>query len=341
VPGSPDFADFLKKARLAAGLSQAELASRAGLTGSYVCLLESRRRPAPSPEVASALARALGVDAPALREKAELSRAPEPLRRRLAGLARERHRMRTSRDAALTTTIFHVARRPGLLSEAVAEALGLAEEQRVVLDQIAHRVREIPTAEQAESKAEDLLKDLPGRDRNALMRVLPRLLAGGGVEPGAAPTPAVARAAPEDRPWRSVPVVREVPARGADPARGAEDALHVDRRVHRPGSYFLVLDDDEAYPRVESGDYLLVDPDAQPKDGDWVVWRDGARSRARIFRRQGEEVRLESPRTDVPPLRMAGDRFQPAGVVVWIFRPLRGAPPLRSGRAGDAAQEAS
>ena len=135
-----DFADALKKARTAAGLSQAQLAAKAGLTGSYVCLLELRRRPPPSAEVVVSLARALSLDPGELQERADLDRAPEPLRKRIAGLARERHRVRRSRDALLTTTLFHATRRPGFMAEAVAEALGLPEERRLLLGRIAHRI---------------------------------------------------------------------------------------------------------------------------------------------------------------------------------------------------------
>jgi transcriptional regulator with XRE-family HTH domain len=316
------FAQTIKRARLAAGLSQADLASKAGLTGSYVCLLESGRRPPPSAEAVTSLAKALGLDGKGLREQADLARAPEPLRRRIAGLAREKHRVRRSRDAILTTTLFHVARRPGFLSDAVAEALGFPEEHRLLLGRVTHRVREFPTPEQAASRADEVLKDVPGRERNALVRALPRLLtAGGGAAPERVPEPAAdAPAAGADdagRPWR-VPVRALPPAPGTDPARGARDAMALDRRLHRPGAYLLEAADDEAYPRFERGDLLLVDPGAAPEDGDWVVLREGARARVRRLARD----RLESPRPDVPPLPVP-DPFVPAGVVTWLLRPLR------------------
>jgi SOS-response transcriptional repressor LexA len=217
--------------------------------------------------------------------------------------------------------------------------LGLPEERRLLLGRIAHRVREVPTVEAAESLAEDLLKDLPGRERNVLVRALPRLLASEAAPGAAAASAASSGAGAVEPTWKSVPVVRVPPPPGVDPAASAHDALHVDRRMHRPGMYVLVADDPDAYPRVEPGDHLLVDPAATPGDGDWVVWRDGGRARVRQLRRasgppDAAEVRLESPRPDVPPIAVRTDRLVLAGVVAWVFRPLHGA--LSSRAAGRA-----
>jgi transcriptional regulator with XRE-family HTH domain len=332
-----DFAATLKKARRAAGFSQAQLAGRAGLTGSYVCVLESRRKPAPSPEVVEALAKALGIDDHELQEKAALDRTPERVRRRFFRLTRERGRVRRTRDRILTTTLFHVARRPGILSGAIADALGLPEDRVSLLGRLTHRVREIRTVEEAASRSSDLLREVTARDRDALVRVLPSLLAGGGgaaAEP--APLPSIASPSPagssvEDRPWRSVPVCAEPPTPGADPARRAIDVFHVDRRLYQVGGYLLVAADDDAYPRVERGDLCLVAPRAKPAEGDLVVVRDGGRVRLRVLRRQAGEVRLESPRPDVPPVRMPEDRFDPVGVVTWVMKPLEGMPPPKAG----------
>src|SRR5678815_3017938 len=94
TPPTDDFAAELKRGRVAAGLSQAELGERAGLTGSYVCMLELRRKPAPAPDVVSALAKALHVDEQRMQERAALERTPEPVRQRVVRLVRER--LRTS-----------------------------------------------------------------------------------------------------------------------------------------------------------------------------------------------------------------------------------------------------
>jgi transcriptional regulator with XRE-family HTH domain len=329
-PPDDDFAAELKQARLAAGLSQAELAARAGLTGSYVCLLELRRRPSPTPEVIEALARALAIEDARLQELAALERTPEVVRRRVVRLVRERGRVRRTRDRLLATTLFHMTRRPDFLPDHAAEALGLPDDRRLLLSRIVGLMKHVPSVRHAEEQAPEILREVPGRERDALVQALPRLWASahGAAEPvpSAAPAPALA---PEERAWQIVPVLAAPPP-VAGPAPGTVlDRLHVDRRLWRPGAYVLVAADDDAYPRIESGDWLLVHPGDTAQDGDWVVWGDGARVRLRVFRRQGDQVRLESARPDVPPLRVPAAHFEAAGVVAWIFRPMKGLPAPR------------
>src|SRR5262245_40089508 len=119
-----DFAAELKRARVAAALPQSALGARAACTASYACMLQLRRKPAPSPEVVAALARALGADEARLQEKAALERTPEPVRQRVLRLVRERMRTRRTRDKLLTTTLFHVAKKPGFRPDVFADALG-------------------------------------------------------------------------------------------------------------------------------------------------------------------------------------------------------------------------
>ena len=336
-PSSEDFAATLKKARLAAGLSQAELGDRAGLTGSYVCMLELRRKPAPSPDVVDALAKALVTDANRLQEVAALERTPEPVRQRVLRLLRERTRIRRTRDRLLTTTLFHMTRRSALFPDLVADALGLPEDRRLLLGRIAKKVKEVPSLAEAEAQSGDLLREVPSRERDALVRELPRLLTGGAQAeraPMAIPGAADAER-PEERPWRRVAVLRTPPAAG-DPfgARDLVDSMHLDRRLWAEGAFVLVADDDDAYPRIESGDWLLVHPTTSPAEGALVVVRDGARARIRVFHRQADGVRLDSPRSDVPPLRGSLARYPVVGRVAWVFRPLDG-PPAPRRRAPD------
>jgi hypothetical protein len=225
--------------------------------------------------------------------------------------------------------------------------MGLPEGIRPIFGRIADRVRHVPSAEEAATQSRDLLRDLPGKEREAIVRALPRILgasapvmadtSGGAAAmpveaPDAAPTAPSAPPA-EPRPWRRVPVLRTPPAAGED-ARihegdGADDVFHVDRRLWRPGSYVLVADDDDAWPRVEKGDWLLLDARAVPADGDLVVVRDGAHVRTRVLRRAGGEIRLDASRSDVPPIRVPEARLSLVGIVRWIFRPLAGPPPRR------------
>ena len=55
--------DTLKRVREAKGLTQMELAGRAGVTNVYISLLETRKKRNPSLAVLRRLARALGVSA--------------------------------------------------------------------------------------------------------------------------------------------------------------------------------------------------------------------------------------------------------------------------------------
>ena len=341
-----DFATELKNARRAANLSQAELGDRAGITGSYLCLLESGRKPPPSPELVAALARVLGIDEARLQELAALERTPEPVRRRVMRLVRERGRVRRSRDALITTTLFHMTRRPGFLPDLVADALGLPEDRRLVLGRLAHRVKDVPTAKEAATRSSELLGDMPGKDRDALVRDLPSMLAHAPAAPAgsAQPLPVIEPAPVEEteRPWRQVPILSAPPAPGAVPAaRDVLDTMHVDRRLWRPHAYLLVAADDEAYPKVERGDLLLVHPRGKPTEGALVVMRDGVRVRVRIVRLRGDEVTLESPRADVPPVRVPLARFSPLGTVPWIVRPLAGMPPPRRASRGPAEPDAA
>jgi transcriptional regulator with XRE-family HTH domain len=329
MPPSPtDFAAELKRARLAAGLSQGQVAERAGVTGSYVCLLELRRKPSPSEEVVRRLARALAIDEARLIELAALDRTPEPVRRRVMRLVRERGDVRRTRDVLLATSIFHMTREPGFWGRITSDALGLPEERLVVLGRIAARMKTIPSADQAESRSSEVLDDVTGKERDALVRLLPALLtrAPGTTSPPVAESSPPAGPAEHDRPWRTVPVYAAPPEVAHRPPL---DTLHVDRRIWEEGAWFLVADDDDAYPRVEKGDLLLLHPHALPADGDLVAFRDGARVRVRTWHRRGDEVRLDSPRTDVPPIRVPAPRFEPLGVVAWVQRPLRGMPAPR------------
>ena len=327
-----DFASTIKAARLALNLSQAELGAKAGLTGSYICILEARRKPPPSENLVGAIARALELDEASLRRSAALERAPEPVRRRVLRLVRERGRSRRSRDSLLATTVFHMTRRPGFLAGMIADALGLPEDRRQMLGRLAERVKTVPSADEAAARSRDLVREIPGRERDELVRALPRLLGGASPLPAPRPHPAPEpEPRPDERPWQRVPVLSSPPA-GRDvlaEAHLATDTFHVDRRLWREGAYFVEAADDDAYPRIEQGDLLLVHPVPDPADGALVVFRDGARVRVRTLRRQGGDVRLEAPRTDTPPLRMPASRFTPLGVVAWIWRPLEGMPTPR------------
>jgi SOS-response transcriptional repressor LexA len=116
----------------------------------------------------------------------------------------------------------------------------------------------------------------------------------------------------------------------------AIDVFHVDRRLWRVGAFVLVADDDDAWPRVEQGDWLLVDARAVPADGDLVVVRHEGRARVRVLKRLAGEVRLDAPRADAPPIRLPEARLSLVGIVRWVFRPLEAPPPPRRRPRDDA-----
>src|SRR5687768_17955493 len=98
VVAAPPFSQTLRNARAQAGLSQAALGRRAGLTAPYISLLESGRRRPPSPPQVERLARALGLDPAPWLEQAALERSPAAVRKRLEGLDRERGKVSRARD---------------------------------------------------------------------------------------------------------------------------------------------------------------------------------------------------------------------------------------------------
>jgi len=89
MPETPQFPAYLRKAREKSGLTQAAVATACGLTGSYISLLESGRKPAPSDRVVRKLASALDLDVEEALRTAHLDRAPRDLRADVDRLRRQ------------------------------------------------------------------------------------------------------------------------------------------------------------------------------------------------------------------------------------------------------------
>ncbi|MHC5010704.1 MAG: helix-turn-helix domain-containing protein [Planctomycetota bacterium] len=313
------FADALKQARKAAGMSQAALARGAGLTGSYISVLESRRRPPPSPRVVRAICKVLGIEDEPLQEAAALERSPAPVRKRLARMRRERGRASRSRDRLLTTTLFHVARRPGVV-DPMSEFLDLEPGQQALLGKLVGRIRKVRSLSEAESRSKDLLQDTSAKDRDALVRVLPRVLSSGA----AAGEESELGADVADEPAAAEPVAAPVPVYGSLARQGTPKRhLTIDPALWGREVFFWEVGGDDAYPHVESGDLLLIDPLASPTDGDLVAFSHGGRDRVGTLSRRGGRVHLAFPRPDVPPIRIPERQFRPAGLVTWLLRSLR------------------
>lgn len=80
-PEMVSFARALRSCRQKAGLKQSELAEKVGVTGPYISLLESGKRPPPADEVTLRLERALEVPPKTLLRLAHIARTPEDIRR--------------------------------------------------------------------------------------------------------------------------------------------------------------------------------------------------------------------------------------------------------------------
>jgi transcriptional regulator with XRE-family HTH domain len=307
-----EFPLLLKRARKEAGLTQEALGRRASLTGSYISMLESGRKPAPRARVISSLCKALGIPERPLQEAAALERAPDPLRRRLARMEREGGTARRTRDRLLSSTLFHVAHRAGPLGVSSAY-LDLSPAQRGLLQRLLSRVRGTRDAQEAEKRTEEVLSETSNSERDLLASVLPGVLASDQKE--ASPTK-------EKRPTsgaRRLPVFADAERKDVP-----LDHLAVDPRWWHTDAFFWRMPDDHAWPRIEAGDLLLLDPLATPRSGDMVVVARESGPEVRMLHQGEQEARLEALRSDVPPLRMKRSSLETLGVVVWMCRGLTG-----------------
>ncbi len=294
------FAVALKRARKAAGLSQKALAGKTGCTGSYISQLESGNRRAPRPKLVRKFAKALGVPERRLQELAALERSPAPIRKRIERMSKRRR----SGDRLLSTTLFHFARRPTVVNPMEA-FVDLPPEQQMLLGRLVGKARDADSPEEVLEASEDLLAETSEQDRERLLdEVLPGVLAGGPAPRGTA------------APVRRVAVYLDTEHRDE-----AVDHVVLDARIGGPAVFFLRVAGDDAHPRIEAGDLLLIDPDAQPQGGDTVVLHVDGRDHIRTYHQQGGRVRLDAMRPDVPPLR-PGDE-QTLHIVILLVRALR------------------
>jgi transcriptional regulator with XRE-family HTH domain len=299
------FPAVLKRARTKAGISQKQLAEKIGLTGSYISQLESGARRPPRPIVVKKLAKALDVREERLQELAALERSPPGVRKRLEKMNKERGLVRRSRDRLLSTTLFHMARRPRIV-DPMGHFVDLPPDLRLLVGRLTDRHRRVESLEEAEEQAEDLLAEVSGQERDLLARVLPGVLA--------AETPLPASQGPA---VRRVAVYRSA-LRQEEPV----DAIEIDARLGSDSAFFLRVDGDEAHPRIEAGDLLLLDPSVEPRGGDMVVVTHEGRDQVRTWHRQGGGIRLDGMRPEQRPLRLRVEAFEGIPVLL-LIRALR------------------
>ncbi len=240
-----DFATLLVAARDRRGLTQQQLAISAGLTPSYVCLLENRKKPPPSDTVCERLAAVLGIPARELLDVAHLQRSPTTVQRRVRALSGKLSREQRSRHRLLESLLSPLFGTPTNWMEGAMEWLGGSPSRnrrlREVLQALGRRHRDRAT------EVSRLVDDLPERDRRLLLDALPRIL-GERDRRGPSATP---------------PLHYALPA--------------ADTPLRRP--FLLVWGGAQAEGgEVRDGDQLLVDPALEPRAHDLVVLRgpDGA-----------------------------------------------------------------
>jgi transcriptional regulator with XRE-family HTH domain len=211
------FSGRLLAARRRAGLTQAALAERCGLTGPYISLLESGRKPAPSDEVVRRLATVLGEDRASLLETAHLDRAPEDLRRTVRHLRRQAELERERRHAGSPK-----GRDPGVAARgegSPAQAEGLLAG---IVRLLGVHAEDPGDPRVAREDARRALRSLPAAD---LARILEQFAA-------LAPSP------PSAAPWHPAP-----PGPLPDPVRPG-DLLRLDAEASpRPGDLVLLRRD--------------------------------------------------------------------------------------------------
>ena len=305
IQGVPEmtFASYLKRAREKAGLSQKALAAKIEMTGSYISQLESGARRAPRPKVITRICKALSISERRLQELAALERSPAPIRKKLQRADRERGKVRRSRDRLLVTTLFHMARGPRAI-DPLGAMTDIPQEQRALLGKLVGKARRVKSLEEAEAQTEEVLADAADEDREILARVLPGVLATGD---GSGKPP----------PRRMVEVYDNVDRNGAP-----VDAIAIDPRLGSSDAFLFRVADDDAHPRIEAGDLLLLDPAVEPRGGDTVVLTHESRAVVRTWHRQGGRIRLDAMRPDLPPIRVDADAFDGL-VVLLLVRALR------------------
>lgn len=94
------FGERLRDLRGRVGLTQSRLAERTGVSNTYICALESGRKPPPPHALVTALAACLGVDEETLWDLAQLEREAR-LRERIDGVPTSQ---RTRRSKAPTSS---------------------------------------------------------------------------------------------------------------------------------------------------------------------------------------------------------------------------------------------
>ncbi len=287
-----DFAAVLLAARAEAGLTQAELATAAGLTPSYLSFIENRKKPPPSDEVCRRLAKVLDMTPAKLVDVAHLERAPEPLRKRVRSLTHSLKRERHSRKRLLESLLspFLFGDPPGF-NESAIDMLSISAARR-------RRIRDVLKAvgrrhADRERQVSRVVDQLPERERAVLLAALAKLLK------------------KDERHKRPPPHFYSAPQGDGIPRT----------------PYRLTADRGGLDGEVRPKDVLIVDPARPAEPGDIVVI--GGEGQIRRLEQKGDGFVLRGGRDEAFPEKMTRKELDgwlarhSAGVVVEIRRSLR------------------
>jgi len=310
TPPAPDpapFAATLRAVRGRTGLSQAEVAKRAGLTASYLSMLESRRKPPPSDPVVKRLARALGLEPAFLLEIAHLERTPETIRNRLAGLSRsldaEKKVTRKVLRGPVMEVFWHFLSWSGFKDSSL-ESLRLSRRTHRLARKLAREARDAASSEDFREKTSETVDTIDPAAAAELIDAMPELSRPPEVSPGSGDP--------------------GLPVRGGfAPPDGEEtgERLPAPPALNAPDRYWFRVDDQDMYPRVQEGDLVLMAPGVRPENGDLVGVRLEDRDTLRIAMRLAGGVELTAANASLPPLR-PGPAVEIVAVARWLSRPL-------------------
>ena len=315
-----DFARALKAARKAAGLTQTELGRLAGLTGSYISMLEKGRRKPPAEVRIRRLCSALKVPAGPMLEAAALERAPH-LRRRVERARREGGAVRKERDRLLTTSLYHIAHRPGPLN-AMSSFLDLSPGERTLMGRLFGRLRRIPSPSEAARRSDEVLDEVPSEARRRLARSLPDLLGNEAAGDGAEASDEAAELPVATPELEARLAVFDSLAEAASLDAAPEAHLAFDPSLAPPGSFVWRVPEDLAWPRIQAGDLLILDPEAERRGGELVAFLHQGDAGVGSFRAKGGRIEIESLDGGGPPLRAAEGELEFLAVVRGLHRAL-------------------
>jgi len=301
------FAATLRAVRSRSGQSQAVVAKKAGLTASYLSMLESGRKPPPSDPVVKRLARALGLEPPFLLEIAHLERTPEDIRDRMAGLSRsleaEKKVTRKVLRGPLLEVFWHFLSWSGFKDSSL-ESLRLSRRTHRLARRLARDARAAASSADFREKTSEVVETLDSAAAAELIDAMPELTR--------------APETPSDGSATDLPVRTGLVEDGEG---DTGERLPAPAAFGAPGLFWFRVGDQDMYPRVQEGDCVLMAPGARPGNGDLVGVRLGDRDTVRIYMDLPGGAEMTAANASLPPLR-PGPGAEIVAVARWLSRPL-------------------